>query len=161
MNRYKYLIKNNLISKPIWDDFLKIYDWKCLACNYSWASNPDIGYVREVESGEDFQFKNKKYKRCNKNEYNQLSWYNEEEYLKLKATFLFKEDFEEIFKKKRVYENEPGGKVENGIKYVTLGWHNGTPANAIECPVCKELYDVLKYKIPLNLFQRIHLLTRR
>ena len=37
--------KSNLVSPPVWDPVLEIYDWKCKACNYSWVGNPDIGYV--------------------------------------------------------------------------------------------------------------------
>ena len=161
MNRYKYLIKNKLISKPIWDDFLKLYDWKCLACNYAWVSNPEIGYVREVDCNEDFQFNGKKYKRCEKKEYDQLSWYTKEEYSKLREIYFFEKNFEEVYSHKRMHENDFGGKIENGIKYVTLGWHNKRPDNAIECPVCKEIYDILCKYNPLNLFQRVRTLIRR
>lgn len=46
---WKYINKRKLVSKAIWDPELEMYDWKCKACNYSWVSNPDIGYVRKFE----------------------------------------------------------------------------------------------------------------
>lgn len=81
---WKYINKRKLVSKAIWDPELEMYDWKCKACDYSWVSNPDIGYVRKFEDDPEvmrhFSYKGIDYSRCEDWENSMLTFYNKEEW---------------------------------------------------------------------------------
>lgn len=134
---YEKLLKEGLISKPRWDDLIDGYDWKCLACNESWLSVPDVGFVREnkIEIVNDewgimrlqyhtsptpfgtFFYKGKAYIPCDHKEYHQLTWYNEEEYKKVREWHLKncshrKQDyptFNQLWKTHQQNRNSSGG----------------------------------------------------
>lgn len=206
---YKYLKQNHLISRPKWDSIIDGYDYKCLGCKYSWLSNPDVGYVREnkvemVNAKEGiirypistdptlysksnwFSYKGKTYLPCDPKEYNQLTWYNKEEYAKVRDWHLKncssrKNDyppFEELWEKKQQHRNDSGGYMWRRIddhydlvrnakfcvsggddhlfeRVVTLGYHTTKPKNAIQCPVCNDIYELFRSGYdPLNIFQK-------
>lgn len=93
---FKKIKRDQLVSKPCWDNWIGDYDWKCKACNYSWVSNPDHGYVYPIESDlpinnserllnlntypDPFKYKGKKFQGIFYKDYNALEWYNEKEY---------------------------------------------------------------------------------
>lgn len=169
--KWKYIKKNHLVSKFSWDDWINAYDCKCNACNYSWVSNPDTGYVRPYNEGDDisnadckpFEYNGKKYIGVNFDEYNKVSWLNKKQYEKIQKQH--ENDPERFPPFNKLWEKEPdlsdpvpfGGKhyrklsteeiidtkVEKSEKVVTLGWHNAKPLNAIQCPVCDDLYDII------------------
>lgn len=181
--KWKYIKKNHLVSKFSWDDWINAYDCKCNACNYSWVSNPDTGYVRIYNEGDDiskadckpFEYNSKKYIGVNFDEYNRISWLNKKQY-----DIISKNQNPERFPPfDELWEKEPdlddptpqGGKhyrdlsteeiidieLDNTEKVVTMGWHNAVPIKSIECPVCDDLYDIIcqsGYEA-LSLFQRL------
>ena len=176
---FNYIKNLGLVSKPYWDKIIDGYDWKCLGCNESWVSNPDIGYVRKIfeakQNSNFFWYKGKLYKPCEKHEYHRLTWYNEKEYNDLIKNYSPGEypPFNVLWDKARKDENDSGGqcwrsKIDNEEiteteptsdfeKIVTLGFHTTPPAYSEQCPVCNDLYEVLCRSgySPLNSFQKL------
>lgn len=127
-----------------------------------------------------FRYKGQRYFPCGKHEYHQLTWYNKKEYEEYcnKCSDIQFPAFEELWEKIQKNTNDTGGKTwrslqdsydiilnekynfiknkENYEKVVTLGYHQTIPKGSIECPVCKDMYDLFSTGFcPLNIFQKI------
>ena len=213
--QFKYIKKNNLVSKFHWDHFTNTYDCYCRACEVyglhvskdyywqrSWVGNPDIGFVRPLKynykpAKDEKIFKYKTfdtpqllYKPVEATEYEKLQFYNKEDFDEIIEVYGIDESFEDLWKiktnKEDIFENANirGGAwrdLKNGDiisneddvnneclekvnekeatfeKVVTLGWHRTDPKNAVRCPVCEDLYEIIcrsGYN-PLSLPQRI------
>lgn len=145
------------------------YNWR------SWVGNPDIGYVRPVAfkcSIDDSIFKYKKvlYEPCKADEYDRLTFFTADEYKKEKERLSLENSFAKIWKIKLTDEEiasngnvmggawkTPNGRIlgnkttevvpEGSEKLVTLGWHRTDPENAIRCPVCDDLFNIICHSV--------------
>ena len=161
------------------------YNWR------SWVGNPDIGYVRPVAFKCDindgiFKYKGSLYEPCSADEYDRLTFFTNEEYKKEKERVSLENSFNKIWKVELTDEEiasngnvmggawkTPDGKIigntntnvpEGSKKLVTLGWHRTDPKNAIRCPVCDDLFNIICHSVydpkPLIYQIREHLAAR-
>lgn len=90
---WKYIKKNNWVSKFYWDSWMHEYDCYCNFCKSfalsdprrtwkSWVGNPDIGYVYPMSNFDDtgYKYKGKNYIPCPAELYDRLVFFNKEEY---------------------------------------------------------------------------------
>ena len=161
------------------------YNWR------SWVGNPDIGYVRPVAFKCDindgiFKYKGSLYEPCSADEYDRLTFFTNEEYKKEKERVSLENSFNKIWKIELTDEEiasngnvmggawkTPDGKIigntntnvpEGSKKLVTLGWHRTDPKNAIRCPVCDDLFNIICHSVydpkPLIYQIREHMAAR-
>lgn len=144
------------------------YNWR------SWVGNPDIGYVRPVGFKCDkndgiFKYKGSLYEPCSADEYDRLTFFTNDEYKKEKERLSLEDSFNKIWKIELTDEEiasngnvtggawkTPDGKIigntntnvpEGSKKLVTLGWHRSDPENAIRCPVCDDLFNIICHSV--------------
>ena len=144
-----------------------VYNWR------SWVGNPDVGYVRPVVENKGariFTYKGKLYEPCRADEYNRLTFFNKSDYKDAVRNLSEHKSFEKIWSidltDKEITDNgnsiggawkTPDGrflgnktteKIPKGSeKVVTLGWHNTNPVNAVRCPVCDDIANVINHSV--------------
>ncbi len=135
--RWKNIKKNHFVSKFYWDSLMGYYDCYCKACAtdgirigdtyhrwQSWVGNPDIGFVRRVGFKCDkndgiFKYNDKLYQPCSCDEYDQLTFFNEKEFVEKTKDLNINENFNELWKTKLSAldllknGNTPGGAWRN------------------------------------------------
>lgn len=157
---WKYINKKGFVSPLKWDSWIGEYDCYCKFCeadgHRSWVSNPDSGYVWPRKDGA-LSYKEKSYDPCHGNLYERLVFQNKQEYNG--------NDFDDLFTNYPLSQadidrngNVIGGawrNVETGEivekpyscesyeKVVTTGIHRTQIKNAVECPVCRDLHEIL------------------
>ena len=117
-----------------------------------------------------FKYKNKLYEPCNVDEYDTLLFLNKDEYNATikKGGWTDMKPFDKLWDIELTQEEiDSNGNVVGGgwrnletkevidketdrlldtskyEKVVTLGWHRTNPSNAIHCPVCEDLYNII------------------
>lgn len=192
---WKYIKRNNYVSRFKWDSYMKTYDCYCNACKVddgknkfvSWVSVPDVGFVRRAGfkvRGDNhiFKYKGKLYEPVEAKCYERLVFMNRTEYNEFirntgdKGTQRFDtiwkmglsdEDIENNGNiiggawrtlNGKVYGNKTLKDIPtNAEMVVTLGYHKTQVGDAIRCPVCDELNNIICYSDynPLPLIYRL------
>ena len=169
----------------VYDCYCKACEVKSDNKHYqSWVGNPDTGYVREVgfkcvKDDGIFKYRGKLYEPCNAKEYDNLAFLNRKDYNKLLVESGNNyPTFDALWKNKLTQDDiNNNGNVEGGAwkqgdliisndsmnrvldaeKVVTLGWHKTEPKNAVFCPVCDDLNNIICRSMyrPLPMYCRI------